>query len=249
MVMGTLLDEFLRIHESEREYLEVSPPASGYIKALEAFGWVIVPVIQVGRVVLNILRKTGLPNVVAVTPEHATELKFPLGSSGSRVLFRRHPYDAFRYIPTAEYNTYILKDKIAELARVMISAGATSFQITADDASTSELVFDAAAMANVKASRKGATKIVWSYTGGGLNTGTLPDGLYWFNHEKSWQTIWESAVHHGAESIRLEIAQEGNHELSGSLAAKFKGAGFKLGGDFHGTSSSRLKVEVRFSEK
>jgi len=40
MVMGAGLDEFLKINETEREYVEVIPPAPGYIKALEAFGWV-----------------------------------------------------------------------------------------------------------------------------------------------------------------------------------------------------------------
>jgi hypothetical protein len=253
--MGTILDQFLGTPESEREYLEVIPPTPGWKAALEAVGWVIVPVVQAGRVVYDKIRKAGLPTVAAVAPDVAEELYFPLGSNGSKVLFRRHPYDAVRYLPAAEYNPYVLKDKIAELARVMISAGATSFQITADTASTSELALDVAATVETavsgsfKAARKGATKIIWSYSGNGQNTGTLPEGLFWFNHERDWQAIWESAVYGGAKSHAIEVFQDTGHELSGNLAAKFAGAGFQLGGSFRDTGSSRLKVEVDFSHK
>jgi hypothetical protein len=189
---------------------------------------------------------------MAIAPEVASELNFPPGSSGSGVLFRSHPYDETLYIRAAEYNAYILKEKIAELARVLISAGATSFEITANTASTAKLVLDATTMlggGSFKAARRGATKVAWSYTGTGQNIGTLPDDLRWFNHQEDWQAMWESAVHYGAESHTLEIFQNMNHELSGMLAAKFEGAGFNLGGRFCDTSSSRLKVKVSFSTK
>src|SRR5713101_7959807 len=158
--MGAILDQFLSTPEAEREYLEVIPPAPGWRAALEAVGWVIVPVVQAGRVVYDLIRKVGLPTVAAVAPDVASELYFPLGSNGSKVLFRRHPYHSIRYLPAAEYNPYIFKDKIAELARVMISAGATSFEITADAASTSEMTLDAAASveATVSGSFKAARK-------------------------------------------------------------------------------------------
>jgi hypothetical protein len=61
--------------------------------------------------------------------------------------------------------------------------------------------------AALKSERRTATRILWSFTGTGENTGTLPDGLFWFNHERLWQAIWESAVHRRAVSHKIEIVQ------------------------------------------
>ncbi|HEY5210669.1 MAG TPA: hypothetical protein VIJ78_01045 [Pseudolabrys sp.] len=182
--MSDALNRFLGTPESQREYLEIVPPTPGWKYGMEALGWVIVPVIQAGILVYDAIKKQDLPTVAAVTPEVASELKFPLGSSGSKVLFRRHAYDTVRYIPAAEYNPYIFKDKIAELARVMIAAGATSFEIAADAATTSEMTMDAAdsvktmVSGSLKVVRKTATKMIWSYAGSGESAGTLPDNLF-----------------------------------------------------------------------
>ena len=70
--MSALLDQFLSRPESERQYLEVVPPTPGWQAGLEALGWVIVPVIQAGRLVYDRLKKTGLPTVAAVTPEYCS---------------------------------------------------------------------------------------------------------------------------------------------------------------------------------
>jgi hypothetical protein len=55
--MGVLLDEFMGIPEAERQYLEVVPPGSGLITALEVVGWVLVPVIQAGRLLYRCSRR------------------------------------------------------------------------------------------------------------------------------------------------------------------------------------------------
>lgn len=251
--MSLQLDQFLNSSPTDTEYLEIIPPTDGWQAALETAGWIIIPVIQAGRVVYDLIRKVNLPTIAAVPAPLAAQLKFPLGANGNKALFRRHPYDQLRYLPVAEYNPYVFKDKIAELARVMISAGATSFEIVADSASTSEIVAEASGFvqANVsgslKASRKGATKILWSYSGSGESVGSLPEGLFWYYHEQDWQVIWESAVYSGAKSHSLEIHQDTSHEISSELAAKFTGAGFKLGGSFRQVGASNLKMLVTFS--
>jgi len=253
--MSAVLDQFLSTPASQRQYLEIIPPMPGWRLALEVLGWFGIPVVQAGRVVYEIWRKSGLPTVAMVPPELASELYFPRGSNGDKVLFRCHPYDEIRYLPAAEYNPYIFKDKIAELALVMISAGATSFKITADAESAAEMSLDAAGLVEttvsgtLKAARKGATRVLWTYEGSGQNSSTLPDGLLWFNHEKDWQAVWDSAVYNGAKSHSIEIFQDANHELSGNLATKFAGAGFQLGGSFRETGSSHLKVQVNFSTR
>ena len=253
--MSAALDEILATPRSEREYLEIAPPMPGWRLALEVFGWVGVPVIQAGRVIYETWRKSGLPTVAIVSPDLASELYFPLGTNGNKVLFRGHPYDEARYLPAADYNPYIFKDKIAELARVLISAGATSFTISANTESTAEMTLDASGSVEAtvngsfKAARKGATKVLWTYEGNGERVGALPDRLMWFNHEKDWQVIWDAAVHHRARSHSIEVFQNTNHELSGNLAAKFKGAGFQLGGSFRDTGSSNIKIDARFSRK
>jgi hypothetical protein len=248
--MGGLFDQFLSTPDSERQYLEVIPPEPGWIQGLRALGWVVVPVIMGGRKLFEILQRSGLPPVAAVAHDVTSSLNFPLGPVESGILYKRHPYDEICYLPAANYNPYIFKEKVAELARVLISAGATSFQITADSARTTEMALDAAAMvvdASIKAERKSATKVVFSFTGTGENTGTLPGGLLWLDYEKDWQTIWDAAVHRGAKSVKLEIFQDVEHELRATLADKFSQAGFNLGGGFRGTASSRMKVEASFS--
>ena len=74
----------------------------------------------------------------------------------------------------------------------------------------------------------------------------LPEGLVWYPHEPQWDVIWKAAVHSGAKHQKFVISHDLAHEIDASLATKFLGAGFKLGGTFKEGGSSKLSVDVTF---
>jgi len=251
-------DDFSEFVERSPSYLTIVPRPAGWEKVFEVAGWAIVPLIMGGFEIYGQLKKVGLPEVLVIAPESAVkwqvsgELEFCIGGFKNNILYRRHPHLETVYIQASEYNPYLLREKIAELARVMISAGATSFELSADSANTKKLVMEATApivaQANgaFRVSGRGATKIMWSYTGMGSQNPSLPEALVWYENEPEWQVVWESAAYHGAKHHNIQICQETSHELGSDLAVKFQNAGFQLGGSFRTVSSSRLRVDVIF---
>jgi hypothetical protein len=253
-----MADHFSELAEKSPNYLMIVPRPGGWEKAFEVAGWAIVPFIKGGFEIYELLRKVGLPEVLVITPDRAAnlqesgELELDMGGMINNVLFKRHPYRKTVYIQASEYNPYLLREKLAELARVMIAGGATSFELSVGGADTWKLVAEATApivaQANgaFRVSRRGATKITWSYKGEGNQSPCLPEGLVWYENEPEWQAVWESAAYHGAKHHKIQISQVASHEFSTHLAAKFQSAGFKLGGSFRTLSSSTLRFDIIF---
>jgi hypothetical protein len=244
--------EFLETPSPGREYLTIVREPDAFEKGLIAAKWVIVPIVGLGKLIYDAAKKYGLPDVALVRPNVADKLNFPSGGAVNNVLYRRHPYVDTTYIQAAEFNPYLFKDKISELARVMIAAGATSFDIAADTTKAEEIALDAGTTlekqfgGSFRSSRKSAMKIDWSYTGAGKRSSALPDNLVWYNHEPQWDVIWNAAVHSGAKRLKLQVSHDLAHEIDANLAAKFQGAGFQLGGKLREVGSSKLSIDVTF---
>jgi hypothetical protein len=244
------LNEFTNLQPANREYLTAEPRQSGWEQALEVAGWVVVPFVFGVVKLYNNIPKLGLPGIIAISPDLASKLNL-ISKPQNSVLFRKHPFSE-SYIQASEYNPYLFREKIAELARVLIAAGASSFKVSADSTATTELVMQAGASmvaeGSIHATRQGATKIVWSFTGAGIRTGSLPEGLVWFNYEPEWQVIWYAAVSNGAASLAIDISIDSSHEFSADLASKFEKAGICLGGNFKDLGSSRVSIQVAFAD-
>jgi hypothetical protein len=246
------LSRFLGTSSTEREYLTIVPEREAFETALVVLKWAIVPIVGLGQLIYDAARQMGLPDVALISPSVAEKLNFPIGGAIDNALYRRHPYADTTYIRAAEFNPFLFKNKVSELARVMIAAGATSFDISADTTLAEEIALDAGTTlekqfgGSFRSSHKSAMKIGWSYAGAGKRSSTLPDGLVWYQHEPEWDVIWNATIHNGAKRQKLEISHDLTHEMDATLAARFHGAGFQLGGKFREVGASKLSIDVTF---
>lgn len=242
----------LEVPETEREYLVVTPPRGALGSTLLRLGWIVMPIVPASMYLYQLWQHSGLPDVISIEPRAAEPLRFT-GGLRQDVLHRRHPLRGATYTPAADYNPYVLKDKMSELVRILAAAGAISAEISGDSSQTVSFAANASNAfgqelgGTLSSKRIDATRLHWSFRGAGVGTYELPYDLCWFDTQPEWQSMWESVVHHGVKYHNLVLEQENSIAIESSLAAKFGKAGFNLGGSFQDMAQSRISIEVHFA--
>jgi hypothetical protein len=190
---------------------------------------------------LSRARERGL-DVLPVSRDEAASLAFPPGHPKvGRVLYIGHPELPTVYYPAAHFHRMTFEHKLSEAIRLLMALGATKIEAERGFGWTKEF----AANLNVPVGmagetgggklgheRGGSQQILFSARLKNTATPRVPEGLIWYPHETTWQTVADARLNHGLEEFSLTVSYEDNFGVDASLKAAVAGTHIALGGEF-----------------
>lgn len=197
-------------------------------------------------------RDSGL-NVLQIAQSEAATLDFPPGHPREQTVYVAHPAASRTYYTAATFHRMAFEHKFAEAVDLLMSLGATS--LTVEHVQGWSREFSANLSANFPengfdASAQGASsassKLLFDAALDNKTSPALPEGLVWYAHEPTWQSVAKGRLKHGMRDFNLEIAYEDDFGINAGLKIRAQKAGLELGGAFEDHVATRWKIRGRF---
>lgn len=200
-------------------------------------------------------KATG-PMVFCATSDEVEKAGFILpGRRQLRTLYVMHPQDSNRYFPVANFHRLAFEDKFAELVRLLVALGATKVVVEHEHGWSREMGANATIpvpeeKATVGVTAKGSaslqSKIVFEASYEGKAKAQVPEDLFWYRDERTWQTLAEGRIKDGMESFSLKLVYNEDFDVDASLVAKTKDMSIELGGKFETHQATQWKISGEF---
>lgn len=185
------------------------------------------------------------PEIIREWTSENSEIKFALGHPVEKCLYVSHPMHPDVYYEVNTFHDILFDDKRQELIHILESLGAsyvrieTSFRQTKHEQKTSSRQIGTQVNAmdkgghaqydSSKSSARSADKFIGTLDELHLNphpSPHLPDELYWFHHEPSWQRLAKNALEGRYKELTCELVYRDDFSVNKKKMMNFE-AGLK----------------------
>ena len=230
---------------------------SGIAKAaLAAFS----PVAAVASLGLEIvdgwlrLREDGF-KLLPIGMSDSSLLDFPPGHPRDKVIYIGHPVIPSVYFTAAQFHRVIFEHKFSEAIDLLMHLGATNIRVEhvrgwsrdfAASLSTPLSTVDAEVGLGAGVERQSGFRLLFEATLEGRTGPKLPDGLVWYRHEPTWQSVAKGRLDFGLRNFSLNVSYEDDFGVNAGLKARATKAGFELGGTFEAHHATSWNIHGTF---
>jgi hypothetical protein len=200
--------------------------------------------------------RTG--ELLAVTPVEATQLEFPIGHPRRKVVYVGHPIDKPKYLPVAQFHTFLFEHKVAEALRLIRSLGAQTVEVVRIEGwdhnagihlsvpvpGSDQVELGASAERNRASGNYVMTRMTLSPT----EAPHVPDGLVWFSHEPLWMEVAEARMRSGLTSFSLDVRSADDYGVNAGLKVLVSKSGLEAGGSFVEHQSTTWRLQGTFAK-
>lgn len=194
-------------------------------------------------------------DILMVPRRIAAFFAFPPGHPRENVLYIGDPLLASVYCPAAYFHRMTFERKFSEAVRLVMSLGATSFDVeyiqgwSKEFAANLTVPLDVGRLgANLGSSKKSGWRGHFGATLVGSSRPCIPDNLVWYSHEPTWQQVAEGRMKYGMRTFDLDIHYEDDFGVNASLQAKVLDLGLDLGGRFVDYQTTVWRIAGEFTE-
>jgi hypothetical protein len=202
-------------------------------------------------------RENGVP-VLPISREQAAGLAFAVGHPLDRVVYIGHPAMPNVYYTLADFHRRVFEHKVSEAILMLMSLGATS--IRAEHISGWSHDFSAKLSLPISGTsgnggidigtqNKSTDSILFTATLSGTDSPAMPDGLMWYPHEPTWQTIAQGRLKHGLRDFTISVNYSDDFGINLGVKAGVSNSGLDLGGKFEGHESTIWKLTGQFGTR
>ena len=200
-------------------------------------------------------RERGL-DILLIAHSEAAPLQFPPGHPRTQTMYVVHPAASTVYYTTASFHRMAFEHKFSEAIHLLMDLGASRITVEhmhgwSNEFSTGFSMgfgpekIKASAGVNGSAS----SKILFNATFQNHSAPVIPEGLVWYPHEPTWQTIAAGRLKHGLQEFSLNVTYEDDFGVNAGLKTRAQGAGFELGGSFEDHVATVWTLQGEFTPR
>lgn len=250
--------------EAEKTRAESPPPAAGnnaqfmmalIMAVISPWSLLISTTALEGVKAWAKAREGGL-DILLIAHSEAAPLQFPPGHPRTQTMYVAHPAASSVYYTTASFHRMAFEHKFSEAIRLLMGLGASRITVehirgwseefsTAFSMGLGSEKIKASAGANGSAS----SKILFKATFQNHSAPVIPEGLVWYQHEPTWQTIAAGRLKHGLQEFSLNVTYEDDFGVNAGLKTRAQGAGFELGGSFEDHVATVWTLQGEFTPR
>jgi hypothetical protein len=200
------------------------------------------------------LDKAACSKFLLVSTLESRLLKFPLGHPRDGVVYIGHPAVANLYYPMADFHRVIFEHKFCEAISLLMSLRARQMRVEHVTGWSREFLAGLSLPLptddlNVGAGGHSSSRRSLLYEASLSGTGDpkIPDGLVWYHHEPTWQSVASGRLDFGLDEFRLTVASEDDFGIDARLKTVIGGCGLDLGGRFEDHRSTIWRIEGTFA--
>jgi hypothetical protein len=198
-------------------------------------------------------QENGL-NVRQVGQTQASSLSFPPGHPREQTLYVAHPALPNVYYTMATFHRMAFEHKFSEAILLLMALGASKIKVEHVKGWSREFSAKVAASmpqaelkANAEKNTSNGSSLLFEAKLKNTNQPTIPDGLVWYPHEPTWQTIARGRMEHGLDQFSLTVNYEDDFSINAGAKLKVQKAGLELGGTFEDHTATTWKISGEFS--
>jgi hypothetical protein len=196
----------------------------------------------------------GIP-ILRVGKTAAKEIAFPPGHPRTGVLYIGHPALARAYYPMADFHRVVFEQKFCEAVELLMSLGATKIRVEHVAGWSKDFSARLSIPLGVpsetialegKTTGVNRKSLLYEASLPGSDSPKVPDGLVWYAHERTWQTVAKGRIDFGLSDFSLNVTYEDDFGVNAGLKTTVAKAGLDLGGKFEDHQSTVWRLEGTF---
>ena len=190
-----------------------------------------------------------------VGKSESLQLDFPPGHPRDKVVYVGHPAKPTVYYTAAEFHRVTFEHKFSEAIDLLMHLGATTIRVehvrgwSREFAATLSVPLgpvDEAASMNTGAHSDSRARLLFEAKLSGETEPELPDGLVWYPHEPTWQSVANGRLRFGLHDFSLSVSYEDDFGVHAGLKASALKAGLEIGGKFEDHEATTWKISGIF---
>jgi hypothetical protein len=198
------------------------------------------------------LRGQGV-DVLTVGRSETAQLQLPAGHPRDTIVYVGDPVSPQIYYSAADFHRKTFEQKFSEVTRMLMALGATRFTVhyergwnRAMAAHMDVPVNPVANLAGKVSGRLEQDDSLLFEASLAPNHPELPDDMYWFPHERTWQNVAIGRTKYGLKDFQLRIRYADDFGIDASFAGKVQKAQFNLGGEFVAAQETSWLIKGEF---
>lgn len=202
----------------------------------------LMPVAKYTTVAMSIVNVVQIVNL-------PTQITFFRGNLDDCQLYIGHPLLPHLYIPFDNYQFILIKEQLEELCLIAQSLGATDIaidftNIQSKDADMKAETNDCKKRQQLKDKLQQSIRRHQTFTP--TKTPSLPEDLVWYNHEPSWQILYQqrmSGILTHTEHIETHKTQLVNNDELAQIKEDLKTQTISVGMKWEGSEKSKYEIQ------
>ncbi len=260
-LISVTTDEVAKAAQAELKANGGKQSADYWARIAEAVTMVVLPagdpIVEVTKEAIKTwgrARASGI-KVLLVGKSEAAAITFPPGHPREGVLYIGHPAEASVYYTAAAFHRATFQHRVVEVVNLLMSLGATKIRVEHVAGWSKEFSarvsvplgtppdsLDAEAGGSASSHRK----LLYEATLAGSSKPCIPDGLVWYPHEPTWQSVAKGRTQFGLRSFSLSLSYTDDFGVHAGLKTQVLKAGLDLGGSFEDHVSTVWRIEGEF---
>lgn len=192
--------------------------------------------------------------VLPVGKTDAKQIDFPPGHPRDSVLYVGHPAKPSLYFTMADFHRVVFEHKFCEAIELLMSLGATSIRVEHIRGWSKEFSarisvplgdVDEPTTGEAGAERGTSQSLLYEANLAGVEP-SLPDGLVWYHHEPTWQSIANGRLKYGLNDFSMSVSYQDDFGINAGLKIALAKTGLDVGGKFEDHQSTVWRLEGKF---
>lgn len=200
----------------------------------------------------NRVRSDGI-RLFHVGKSESLQLDFPPGHPRDKVVYVGHPAKPTVYYTVADFHRVTFEHKFSEAIDLLMHLGATTIKVEHVRGWSREFAANLSVpLGSVDARVETGTqsdsraRLLFEATLSGDTEPELPDGLVWYPHEPTWQSVANGRLRFGLHDFSLSVSYEDDFGVHAGLKASTLKAGLEIGGKFEDHEATTWKISGEF---
>jgi len=200
------------------------------------------------------LRSDGI-RLLQVGKSESNLLDFPPGHPREQVVYVGHPAIPTAYYTAADFHRVTFEHKFSEAIDLLIHLGAKEIRVGHVTGWSREFAADLSvpishtgSSAGVEAGGKqqSGKHLLFEAKLPGEVKPALPDILWWYPHERTWQSIANGRLGFGLRNFSLSVSYDDDFGVNAGLKVSTKKVGLDVGGNFEDHVATTWNISGEF---
>ncbi len=200
--------------------------------------------------------REGGSKVLTAPYSWGRDLRMLPGHPRDTVLYVAHPVQADVYFPTADFHRFVFEHKFVEALKLLTHLGARTCSVKHQSGWNRDFSSTLSAgipTAGFECKAEGGTSssegqsVLFEAEYQGHDAPEIPEGLVWFQHEPTWQSLAEGRLKFGLRKFSLQLNYNDDFSVHAGLKVMAEKAGFDLGGKFTDHVSTSWSIAGTFA--
>jgi hypothetical protein len=195
---------------------------------------------------LAVRRRFG---TLMISRTEAAVLRLDRGHPLRNILYVGHPAKPDLYFPAAEFHRRVFEHKFIEAVTLLTSLGASRIVVQQEDGHSKEKEW-----ANVglnygftrKRSESSRSEALFEAEYPGTGRPVIPDDLYWYPDEPTWQMIARARMQSDARKTSLAVTYTSDYGIDRHVVQSARTCGINVGGKFEEQRDIVWRLDAEF---